>query len=210
MKRHRCALVLAPHTDDGELGCGGTIARLLGEGTDVYYVAFSICTRSLPPSLPPDTLEKEVKVATKILGIPPQNLILYDFDVRRFKEFRQDILEELIKIRTKINPDLVFLPTPADIHQDHQVISEEGLRAFKHTSVLGYELPWNNLSFSTECFIKLESTHVESKVKALNAYESQKHRSYLNENFIRSLATIRGVQITSLYAEAFEVIRWVI
>ncbi len=210
MKKSQRTLVLAPHTDDGELGCGGTIARFIAEGTEVYYVAFSICTKSLPPHLPPDTLEKEVKVATKILGIPPQNLILYDYDVRRFKEFRQDILEELIKIRIKINPDLVFLPTPADIHQDHQVISEEGLRAFKHTSILGYELPWNNVSFNTGCFIKLEAEHVETKVKALNAYESQKKRSYLNDNFIRSLATIRGVQITSLYAEAFEVIRWVI
>ena len=210
MKKSQSALVLAPHTDDGELGCGGTISRLINEGTEVYYVAFSICTRSLPPNLAPDTLEKEVKVATKILGIPSQNLILFDYDVRRFKEFRQDILEALIKIRTKVNPDLVFLPTSEDIHQDHQVIAEEGLRAFKHTSILAYELPWNNLSFSTDCFIKLEPQHVESKVKALNAYESQKHRSYLNENFIRSLATIRGVQITSLYAEAFEVIRWVI
>ncbi len=210
MKKSQRALVLAPHTDDGELGCGGSITRLIEEGTEVHYVAFSICTKSLPPPLPPDTLEKEVKVATKILGIPPANLILYDFDVRRFKEFRQDILEKLIDIRAKVNPDLVFLPTPADIHQDHQVISEEGLRAFKHTSILGYELPWNNVSFSTDCFIKLESRHVENKVKALNAYSSQKHRSYLNDNFIRSLATIRGVQITSLYAEAFQVIRWVI
>ncbi len=210
MKKSQRALVLAPHTDDGELGCGGTITRFLEEGTEVYYIAFSICTKSLPPHLPPDTLEKEVKVATKILGIPPANLILYDYDVRRFKEFRQEILEELIKIKSQVNPDLVFLPTPADIHQDHQVISEEGLRAFKHTSILGYELPWNNVSFSTDCFIKLEAHHVENKVKALNAYASQKHRSYLNDNFIRSLATIRGVQITSLYAEAFEVIRWVI
>ena len=210
MKKSQRALVLAPHTDDGELGCGGTITRLIAEGTEVYYAAFSLCKRSLPAHLPPDTLEKEVKVATKILGIPPENLILYDYDVRRFKEFRQDILEELIKIRAEVNPDLVFLPTLSDIHQDHQVIAEEGLRAFKHTSILGYELPWNNVSFKTDCFVKLESHHVENKVKALSAYESQKHRSYLNDNFIRSLATIRGVQIISPYAEAFEVIRWVI
>ncbi|HQQ98224.1 MAG TPA: PIG-L family deacetylase [Cyclobacteriaceae bacterium] len=210
MKKSQRALVLAPHTDDGELGCGGTITRLIAEGTEVFYVAFSLCKRSLPAHLPPDTLEKEVKVATKILGIPSENLILFDYDVRRFKEFRQDILEDMVKIKNKINPDLVFLPTPADIHQDHQVISEEGLRAFKQVSILGYELPWNNVSFNTGCFIKLDASHVENKVKALGAYKSQKHRTYLNDNFIRSLATIRGVQITAPYAEAFEVIRWVI
>lgn len=203
-------LILAPHTDDGELGCGGSIAKFIQEGAEVHYVAFSICTRSLPPHLAPDTLEKEVKVATKILGIQPENLILYDFDVRRFKEFRQDILEELVRIKTKINPDLVFLPTLHDIHQDHQVIAEEGLRAFKNTSILAYELPWNNLTFNTAGFIRLEPEHIQRKIEALNAYASQKHRTYLNANFIRSLATTRGVQINTNFAEAFEVVRWVI
>ena len=203
------AVVLAPHTDDGELGCGGCIARLVEEGTEVYYVAFSLCKRSLPPELPPDTLEKEVKVATKILGISPDNLILFDFDVRRFKEFRQPILDELLKIRQSIQPDLIFMPTAADLHQDHQVIAEEGLRAFKQTSILAYELPWNNITFNTECFIRLSERHIDSKIQALHAYKSQRHRTYLNDNFIRSLATIRGVQVTTEFAEAFEVVRWV-
>lgn len=203
-------LVLAPHTDDGELGCGGAIAKFIAEGAEVHYVAFSICTRSLPKHLAPDTLEKEVKAATKILGIKSDNLILYDYDVRRFKEFRQDILEELIKLKSKLDPDLVFMPTLTDIHQDHQAIAEEGLRAFKNTSILAYELPWNNLTFNTAGFIRLEESYIEKKIEALNAYDSQKHRSYLNSNFIRSLATTRGVQINAQFAEAFEVIRWVI
>lgn len=203
-------LILAPHADDGELGCGGSIVKKLKEGNEVYYIAFSICTRSLPPHLAPDTLKKEVKIATEILGLKPQNLILFDFDVRRFKEFRQDILEQLMKIKNDINPDLVFVPSPTDIHQDHQVISDEGLRAFKNISVLGYELPWNNLSFNTRCFIKLSEEHIGKKVEALKAYKSQMQRTYLNESFIRSLATTRGVQIGSQYAEAYEVIRWVI
>lgn len=203
-------LILAPHTDDGELGCGGAIAKFIAEGAEVHYVAFSICTRSLPPHLAPNTLELEVKAATKILGIPPSNLILFDFDVRRFKEFRQDILEELVKIKSKLEPDLVFMPTLNDIHQDHQAIAEEGLRAFKNTSILAYELPWNNLTFNTAGFIRLEESHIAKKIEALNAYNSQKHRSYLNSNFIRSLATTRGVQINTAFAEAFEVIRWVV
>jgi N-acetylglucosamine malate deacetylase 1 len=202
-------LVLAPHTDDGELGCGGSIAKMIKEGKEVYYVAFSICTRSLPPELAPDTLAIEVKKATAILGIKPDHLILFDFDVRRFKEFRQDILEEMVKIKAKVNPDLVFVPSPTDIHQDHQVISEEGLRAFKNTSILGYELPWNNIAFNTRCFMKLEEEDIQTKLKALIEYKSQAHRTYLNEEFIRGLATTRGVQISTKYAEAFEMIRWV-
>ena len=210
MQNKNQILILAPHTDDGELGCGGSISRFIEEGKEVHYVAFSIATRSLPPHLAPDTLAKEVQVATKILGIPSSNLVLFDFDVRRFKEFGQDILEELIKLKSKINPEIVFVPISKDIHQDHQVIAEEGLRAFKNVSILGYELPWNNLSFNTQCFIKLDEAQVKKKIEALNAYDSQKHRSYLNADFIKSLATVRGVQINSKYAEAFEIIRWVI
>lgn len=202
-------LVLAPHTDDGELGCGGTIARFCRQGCEVYYVAFSICTRSLPEGLAPDTLAKEVAAATKVLGIPSENLILFDYDVRRFKEFRQDILEEMVRIGRRLKPDLVFVPSPTDIHQDHQVISEEGLRAFKNTTILGYEMPWNNLSFNTRSFSILSDEDVSTKVEALKAYKSQAHRSYINENFIRSLATTRGVQIGATWAEAFEVIRFI-
>ena len=71
-------------------------------------------------------------------------------------------------------------------------------------------MPWNNISLQTTSFIKLNDVHIETKVKALEAYLSQKHRTYLNSNFIKSLATTRGVQIGHQYAEAFEVIRWII
>ena len=63
-------LVLAPHTDDGEFGAGGTMARLVESGADVRYVAFSIATRSLPEGFAPGTLGGEVREATSELGIP--------------------------------------------------------------------------------------------------------------------------------------------
>ncbi len=67
-------LVLAPHTDDGELGCGGSIAKFCAEGKQVYYVAFSLCSKSLPQDLSPDTLAKECKKAVSILGIKAENV----------------------------------------------------------------------------------------------------------------------------------------
>lgn len=84
---------------------------------------------------------------------------------------------------------------------------KEGLRAFKNTTILGYELIWNNLTFNTQCFVKLEKRHIENKVNALKEYSSQGFRDYLSEEFIISLAKARGVQIGVEYAEAFEVIR---
>src|SRR5256885_14051040 len=91
-------LVLAPHTDDGEFGAGGTMARLVEEEAEVRYVAFSIATRSLPEGFAPDTLAREVKEATAELGIRPENLTVHDFDVRTFPEHRQDILELLVAL----------------------------------------------------------------------------------------------------------------
>jgi LmbE family N-acetylglucosaminyl deacetylase len=198
-------LILAPHTDDGELGCGGTISKFCNEGKEVFYAAFCLCSKSLSSNLPPDTLETECRNATASLGIPASNLILFNYEVRELPASRQQILEELLQLNKQINPDLVLLPAASDVHQDHQVIHQEGLRAFKNTTFAGYELPWNNYSFHTNFFMKLSARELEKKIAALNEYKSQSHRNYMNPDFIRSLAKVRGVQCNSEFAEAFEI-----
>jgi len=203
-------LILAPHTDDGEFGCGATIAKLIEDGNTVYMAAFSACEKSVLKKYPSDVLVTEIKNATQELGIKPENLFLYDYNVRIFNERRQDILQDLIGLREKINPDIIFMPSLKDIHQDHNVIANEGLRAFKFSSILAYEMPWNNLTFDTSSFVILEERHIQKKVDALKEYKSQSHRAYCNEEFIRSLARTRGVQINAQYAETFEVVRWII
>jgi len=200
-------LVLAPHTDDGEFGCGGTMARLVEEGSDVRYVAFSIATRSLPEGFAPDTLAREVKDATAELGIPPANLTVHDFDVRTFPEHRQDILELLVALWEDWRPDAVFQPSLHDIHQDHQVIAAEGLRAFKRTTILGYEIPWNNFDFSYGAYISLEERHLARKIAAVEKYASQHHRRYANAEYIRNLARVHGTNVNKELAEVFQVYR---
>ena len=204
-------MVIAPHTDDGEVGCGGSISKFIEKGKEVYYVAFSTArTSAVQNGFPENILEIEVKKAIKVLGIPENNLILYDYPVRRFPEVRQDILEEMIVIGREIEPDLIFVPSHNDIHQDHQVVAREGLRAFKKHTILGYEEPWNNIVFESRSFITLEERHVAKKIEALKCYESQKHRSYLTEDALWGIAKLRGAQLEGGYAEAFEVLRWII
>ncbi|HOC02762.1 MAG TPA: PIG-L family deacetylase [bacterium] len=203
-------LVLAPHTDDGEFGCGGSIVKFLEENKNVYYVAFSTAEDSVPYDMPKNILELEVRKATKKLGIPSSNLIMFKFQVRKLNYVRQEILEELIKIKKDINPQLIFIPSPNDLHQDHYTVAMEGMRAFKQISILGYEIPWNNITFHTQAFIELEKKHIEKKIEALKMYKSQSHRFYATSDFIWSLAKTRGVQIGVEYAETFEVIRWVV
>lgn len=156
-------LILAPHTDDGELGLGGTIAKLVEQNVDVYYAAFSTAVESVPNGFPKDILKTEVKAATKKLGIKEENLFIYNYQVRKLNYVRQEILENLVELRRTINPDLIFTPSLHDIHQDHTTIAQEGVRAFKNKIIFGYELIWNNLTFDTQCFIKLERRHVQKK-----------------------------------------------
>ena len=198
-------LVLAPHTDDGELGLGGTTSKFIEEGKNVVYVAFSTADQSVPEGYPKNILSIEVKAATKKLGIKPENLLIYHYEVRKLNYVRQEILEELVRIKKSF--DLVFMPSLHDIHQDHTTVAQEGLRAFKNTTILGYELIWNNLTFNTDCFIKLNAKHVQKKYEALQEYKSQGFRDYLSKEFIYSLARARGVQVGCEYAEAFEVVR---
>ncbi|HZM19739.1 MAG TPA: PIG-L family deacetylase [Gaiellaceae bacterium] len=200
-------LVLAPHTDDGEFGCGATLARLVDGGTDVRYVAFSIATRSLPEGFPPDTLAREVREATAELGISEDRLDVHDFEVRTFPEHRQQILELLIGLWEEWKPDAVLQPSLRDIHQDHQVVAAEGLRAFKRTTILGYEIPWNNFNFDYQAYFALEKEHVERKVRALAKYESQQHRRYSDPEYIWNVARTHGINVNREYAEVFEVYR---
>ena len=200
-------LVLAPHTDDGEFGCGGTMARLVETGAEIRYIAFSIATKSLPDGFAPDTLAREVREATAELGIPEGNLTVHDFEVRTFPEYRQDILELLIALWEEWRPDAVFQPSLHDVHQDHQTIAQEGLRAFKRTTILGYEIPWNNYDFAYQCYVALERRHLERKIAALGRYASQKHRRYSDPEYIWNVARTHGVNVNLEHAEVFQVYR---
>ncbi len=203
-------LILAPHTDDGEFGCGGTIAKYIEQGDEVYYAAFSACEQSVLPQFPSDILITEVKAATKLLGIKKENLILYKYPVRKFNFSRQEILEDMVILNKEIKPDLVFMPCANDVHQDHHTIYMEGLRAFKFTSIMSYELPWNNFSMNTTSFVLLNEEDIQKKINALKEYKSQAHRPYSSDEFIKGLAITRGTQIGTRFAEAFELLRWIV
>jgi LmbE family N-acetylglucosaminyl deacetylase len=121
-------------------------------------------------------------------------------------------LEELIKIKESFSPDLIIGPSLNDFHQDHQTVASEMVRAFKtNASIICYEMPWNHISFNSQLFVRLEKRHIERKLSLLNHYKSQLEmkRSYFSPEFIYGLAKTRGVQCNSEYAEAFEVLRWI-
>lgn len=205
-------LVLSPHTDDGELGCGGTISKFIEMGKEVKLVAFSTAEKSLPDGFEADSTKKEMFRACNILGLNNDDITVLDFEVRIFSKFRQEILDSLIKIRNDFNPHVVMIPSQKDTHQDHEVITREALRAFKKTSfsIYGYEQPWNCFTFDTIGFVPLDENHIQKKIEAVQQYKSQSVKEYMMPDFIRGLARTRAINIGQQYAEAFEVIRQVI
>ncbi len=204
-------LVLSPHTDDAELACGATISRLIREGHEVFYVAFSACEKTLQEKgLPTDLLLSEVKGSTGRLGILSENVEILKFDVRLFQENRQKMLDELIRINRKIKPDVILSPCIHDVHQDHYAVASEVLRAFKRKTILMYEEPWNNYNFSNQLFVKVDEEDVKRKINALKAYESQNDKDYMSEEYTRAILRTHGVQISEKYAEVFEVPRMVL
>ena len=201
-------LVLAPHTDDGEFGAGGSIARWVEEGHRIVYAAFSSCEASLPKDMPADTLIRELKEAAKVLGVCEDNLIIHNFPVRRFQEHRQEILETMLDIRVKFSPSIVLMPSVRDVHQDHGTVAQEAMRAFKRDTLVAYEVPWNNFQFTSNLFVKLEQRHVDLKVAAISKYISQRDRAYAQEDYVVAQTRYRGTQVHEQFAETFEVLRW--
>ena len=192
------ALVLSPHTDDAELGCGGTIAKMVEDGWKIHAIYFSAVSDRYPD------LIDEAANSGHILGMTHEVL---EFHTRYFPRDRQEILQALYDHAKANRYDIVFTPTTTDIHQDHGVVTSEAKRAFRDCTLLGYELPWNNLTVSLNCFIPLKERHVKKKIQSLDCYSSQKHNSYFNEKFFRSVVKMRGIQLSCPYAEGFETIK---
>jgi LmbE family N-acetylglucosaminyl deacetylase len=212
MSRSKVILTVSAHADDAHVALGGTIKRFLSEdGNDIHYLGFSIAEESVPKGYPKDIVMTECLEGLTKLGVKKKNINLFRFPVRRMHDHRQDILEELNKIKNELQPDIVFMPSTEDIHQDHIVICQESIRAFRRTSSLyGYDFPWNVLtSQKLNFFIELKKEYLEAKINTLQCYGSQiaKQNNCLTREYITSLAIERGNRIGVKYAEAFELIR---
>lgn len=197
-------LALSAHTDDAEQGAGGFLARAVERGDNVTTVAFS--TGNFETGSNWD----EYKQAADVLGIDRMDHRAWEFyyGTRTFPAQRQAILNHLVGMVEQLAPDLVLVPATTDIHQDHQVITAEAMRAFRTCSIIGYELPWCNYEFKPTMYVALTAEQMEKKRAALACYESQQSRHYFDD-CVTNLARVRGMQIKVEFAEAFEVIRWV-
>lgn len=198
----RC-LVLSPHYDDAELGCGATISRMTHHKVKVLVAVFAQQRRVSENT---KSLLSEIGGSSKLLGFRTE---IENFESRRLNEQRQEVLDWMIGLNNDFKPDIVIGPSLIQTHQDHEIVAHEAFRAFKYTSLLGYDMPWNNLdSGRLTTFVEVTEEDVKLKTLALNCYKSQMPRPYFEENMVRALARSRGLQCGKELAEAFETYRW--
>lgn len=194
-------LALSPHTDDVELGAGGSLSRWKAEGATILSVAFSTGDSKTGSS------GAEFMAACDILGAEG---MLLAHRSRYFHDTRQDILGELERIRDQFHPDLVLCHTTSDVHQDHQVVTREAIRAFKTCSLLGYGTMWSTRNAVLNYYVRLTQANIERKLRLLACYQSQQEsRHYFRLSVVLGRLHVHGARIKTEYAEAFEVIRWV-
>ena len=201
-------LVLDPHGDDGSVSCYASLSKLVDDSCEIFYVVFSISETSVPKGFPKDIVKYECLEALDVLGIVKHDIMNYP--VRRLPEYRQEILDYLVKLNKQFKPDVVYLPSRFDTHQDHKTICDEGIRAFRKTSSMyGFDMPWNAMNNHIHMFEILEEKHIQKKIDAITCFKSQikKDNPVLKEHKVRAHAIDRGSIIAVEYAEAFEVIR---
>ena len=202
----RKVLFVGAHPDD-EVACSGLLSLLTEGDAWIDVLTFSKCTDQIPNGFTADDLFVEWRTAMELFAVVERSLL--DFPNQHFPEHRQAILQELVDRRDD-GYDLVLLPASSDCHQDHSVVREEGIRAFKHITILGYEHPQNSVrAVPMQCYVVLDEDDMETKQAHAATYKTQAHRIYMQPDFIEGVARMRGVQAGAQYAEALEVIRWV-
>lgn len=190
-------LFIGSHCDDIEINCGATISKYVREGHEVHCLALSDCDE--------EGLLEEYFESMKYLGV--KNIGHGVIKQRVFSEQRQSILNTLIGVKNEILFDRVFTHSVHDIHQDHKVVAEETIRAFRGCDILTYCNPYNSTYLAGNYFVEVSLEDMHNKINAVNLYKTQKNKTYMRGNVIMSLADVRGVQAGCTQAEAFEVVR---
>lgn len=198
----RRALFIGAHPDDIELGCGALIAHILPT-TEVLCVTLSDNQKN--PLL--KNLPEEHRRSMAVLGVPAENVVLGQFETRRFPEFRQDILEYMLQLKRTFQPEVVFVHTRADIHQDHATVTEEGLRAFRGLTVLGYDVLRSSYGFFPHFLVEVTERDVECKIAALAEYNTYDAKYYFDPSITRATMIRHGALAERPYAEGFDILR---
>ena len=195
-------LFLGAHPDDIEIGCGAFLHNIIKK-TDVLCVTLSDNQKN--PDL--QNVKAEHFKSMKVLGVPEEQVIFGPFTTRIFQDSRQEILEYFLKLRKEFKPDLIFTHSRQDVHQDHNTMTEEALRAFRGITVLGFDVVRSSYGFFPHFLVEVGKEDVNKKIEALAQYKTYKDRYYFNSELTRSIMIRHGALAEVPFAEGFDILR---
>ena len=196
-------LCLGAHCDDIEIGCGGTILRLLEQNPsiEVQWVVFSSN---------PVRSREFFDSARCFLGAQyEQRSRAYDFQDGYFPVAWKEIKDRFEQLKTEMAPDVIFTHFRGDLHQDHRIISELTWNTFRNHLVLEYEIPkFDGDLGSPNFFAQLSEETCRQKIRqVLDNYPSQRGKNWFTEDTFQAVLRLRGMEANSpsKFAEGFYV-----
>ena len=198
----RSVLFLGAHPDDIELGCGALLHHIVKQ---TEFLCVTLSDNQKNPDL--KSLKEEHYQAMEVLGVPQDKVVFGPFTTRVFPDARQEILEYFLKLRREFGPDLIFVHSKQDIHQDHLTMTDEALRAFRGITVLGFDVVRSSYGFFPHFLVEVTEEDVNKKIEALACYETYRDRYYFNSELTRSIMVRHGALAERPFAEGFDILR---
>lgn len=203
-------LALGAHCDDIEIGCGGTLRRLIGrrDGAECRYEVFA--------STPARRAEVEAASARLLAGAVAAHVAVGAFRESYFPFVGAEIKDRFEQIAREFQPHMVLVHQRDDRHQDHRVLSDLAWNTFRDGLILEYEIPkWDGDMGAPNFYVPLTAAEVEHKLAVLaECFPSQQGKAWYDEETFRGLMRLRGMECNAAgrYAEAFygrkAVIEW--
>jgi len=201
LKGARNILCLGAHSDDIEIGCGGTMLKLArgGSGLNVWWVVFSGDGSR--------AAEARRSARTFLAGARDKTIVLKRFRTSFFPYQGERIKQYFEQLKRSFQPDLVFTHYRDDLHQDHRVLSELTWNTFRNHLILEYEIPkYDGDMGSPNLFVRLSEEVCERKAAHVCKYfQTQANKQWFSEDTFLALMRLRGMECASptKYAEAF-------
>jgi LmbE family N-acetylglucosaminyl deacetylase len=195
-------LFLGAHPDDIELGCGALIHH-------VANISRVTCVTLSDNQTNADlkNVVQEQRRSMARLGVPKERVQYGPFVTRVFPEARQEILQYFLGLREQLDPDIIFVHTVHDVHQDHLTMTEEALRAFRGITVLGFDVVRSSYGFFPHFLVAVNEADVIAKIEALSQYETYRDKYYFNSELTRAIMMRHGALAERPFAEGFDILR---
>ena len=200
-KRPLLVLCLGAHSDDIEIGCGGTLIQLLNSHpeSEFLWMVFS--------ASPERALEAQKSANAYLKKVKRKEIIIKDFQDGFFPYIGEDVKQSFEDLKKHFNPDVIFTSSRHDLHQDHRLISELTWNTFRDHLILEYEiLKYDGDLGSPNVFVPLKQSTCKEKIRRIkDCFKSQQGNSWFDEECFFALMRIRGIESNSpsKYAEAF-------